>query len=86
MNLEEAKVYESYSQNDKILQAFNYFNENITDEDLKSNLDFFNILDNVLFVGIDLGFEEDEQQIFDTINSLGIRLTTAELFKKLFFQ
>ena len=51
VNLEEAKVYESYSQNDKILQAFNYFNENITDEDLKSNLDFFNILDNVLFVG-----------------------------------
>ena len=85
VNLEEAKVYESYSQNDKILQAFNYFNENITDEDLKSNLDFFNILDNVLFVGIDLGFEEDEQQIFDTINSLGIRLTTAELLKNYFF-
>jgi uncharacterized protein with ParB-like and HNH nuclease domain len=85
VNLEELKVYESYSQNDKILQAFNYFNENITDEDLKSNLDFFNILDNVLFVGIDLGFEEDEQQIFDTINSLGIRLTTAELLKNYFF-
>ncbi len=85
VSLEQLKVYESYSQNDKILQAFNYFNKNIKDQDLKSNLDFFNILDNVLFVGIDLGFEEDEQQIFDTINSLGIRLTTAELLKNYFF-
>ena len=28
---------------------------------------------------------EDEQQIFDTINSLGVRLTTAELLKNYFF-
>jgi hypothetical protein len=26
-----------------------------------------------------LNVDEDEQQIFDTINSLGVRLTTAEL-------
>lgn len=38
-----------------------------------------------MFVGIDLGIEEDEQQIFDTINSLGVRLTTAELLKNYFF-
>ena len=38
-----------------------------------------------MFVGIDLGVEEDEQQIFDTINSLGVRLTTAELLKNYFF-
>ena len=29
---------------------------------------------------------EDEQQIFDTINSLGVRLTTAQLLKKYFFK
>lgn len=29
--------------------------------------------------------DEDEQQIFDTINSLGVRLTTAELLKNHFF-
>jgi uncharacterized protein with ParB-like and HNH nuclease domain len=38
-----------------------------------------------MFVGIDLGIDEDEQQIFDTINSLGVRLTTAELLKNYFF-
>jgi len=38
-----------------------------------------------MFVGIDLGVKEDEQQIFDTINSLGVRLTTAELLKNYFF-
>ena len=43
------------------------------------------ILSNVLFVGIDLSQEEDEQQIFDTINSLGVKLTTAELLKNYFF-
>ncbi len=37
-----------------------------------------------MFVGIDLAHEEDEQQIFDTINSLGVRLTTAELLKTIF--
>ena len=32
-----------------------------------------------------MGKEEDEQQVFDTINSLGVRLTTAELLKNYFF-
>jgi hypothetical protein len=35
-------------------------------------------LTNIMFVGIDLGTDEDEQQISDTINSLGVKLTTAE--------
>ncbi|MGD4317665.1 hypothetical protein QT621_24605, partial [Xanthomonas citri pv. citri] len=44
-----------------------------------------NILSRVQFVGIDLNENDDEQQIFDTINSLGVRLTTAELLKNYFF-
>lgn len=43
------------------------------------------ILDKILIVGIDLSYDEDEQQIFDTINSLGIKLTTSELLKNYFF-
>ncbi len=39
------------------------------------------ILRNVYFVGIDLGHDEDEQQVFNTINSLGVSLSTAELLK-----
>jgi hypothetical protein len=86
VNLEAIQVFKDVSENDHILAAYNFFNENITEDDLTNSLDFFNILDNILFVGIDLGYEEDEQQIFDTINSLGVRLTTAELLKNYFFK
>lgn len=85
VNLESLTDLSKDSENDTILSAYNFFNENITEEDLEKSLDFYNILDNILFVGIDLGYEEDEQQIFDTINSLGVRLTTAELLKNYLF-
>jgi uncharacterized protein with ParB-like and HNH nuclease domain len=65
----------------KIIKAFNFFLENIDVE----KLDFDSIVYNIMFVNIDLGVDEDEQQIFDTINSLGVRLTTAELLKNYFF-
>jgi len=64
-----------------ILGAYNYFYKNIDVE----KLNFFDIIDNLMFVGIDLNRDEDEQQIFDTINSLGVRLTTAELLKNHLF-
>lgn len=66
---------------DLIIEAYRYFKHNINPEKLSIN----NILTNIMFVGIDLGVDEDEQQIFDTINSLGVRLTTAELLKNYFF-
>ena len=65
----------------QIIEAFNYFCENI-DPDL---YDRTTIRQNVQFVCIDLTEDEDEQQVFDTINSLGVRLTTAELLKNYFF-
>ena len=43
------------------------------------------IMTNTQFVKIDLDEDEDEQQIFDTINSLGVNLTTSELLKNYFF-
>ena len=69
------------SEKDNISQAYSYFKENID----PSEYDIQNILGRILFVGIDLDSNEDEQQIFDTINSLGVRLTTAELLKNYFF-
>lgn len=65
-----------------IVSAYNYFKNNIVIE--KLNID--SILKNVLFVVIDLNSNEDEQLIFDTINSLGVRLTTGELLKNHFFK
>ena len=64
-----------------ITQAYNYFKDNLVPNELLLD----SILSIVLFVGIDLSPEEDEQQIFDTINSLGVKLTTAELLKNYFF-
>lgn len=74
-------VLEDLEGTDNIIKAYNFFKKNVIPE----KLDRQTILNNIMFVGIDLGIEEDEQQIFDTINSLGIRLTTAELLKNYFF-
>jgi uncharacterized protein with ParB-like and HNH nuclease domain len=69
------------TSDDNVTQAYTYFSNNID----VSKINFQNILTNIMFVGIDLGIDEDEQQIFDTINSLGVKLTTAELLKNYFF-
>ncbi|MDK2063122.1 DUF262 domain-containing HNH endonuclease family protein [Aliarcobacter butzleri] len=78
MNL---KDLEYLTDQDNITKAYSYFKEKMNIEKLYIN----NILSKILFVGIDLSENEDEQQIFDTINSLGVRLTTAELLKNYFF-
>ncbi len=78
LNLE---IEKDIDKTNNISRAYIYFKNNIKVE----KLNFQKILSNVMFVGIDLGIDEDEQQIFDTINSLGVRLTTAELLKNHFF-
>ena len=65
----------------QIISAFNYFLKKIDSDKLDRNI----IKQNVQFVCIDLLDGEDEQQVFDTINSLGVRLTTAELLKNYFY-
>ncbi|MDO4228642.1 MAG: DUF262 domain-containing HNH endonuclease family protein, partial [Capnocytophaga sp.] len=77
----DLKVLEDISGDDNVTSAYSYFKEHLNPD----KLDFNKILSNVLFVGIDLDEREDEQQIFDTINSLGVKLTTAELLKNYFF-
>ena len=65
----------------QIISAFNFFLKKIDPDKLDRNV----IKQNVQFVCIDLLDGEDEQQVFDTINSLGVRLTTAELLKNYFY-
>jgi uncharacterized protein with ParB-like and HNH nuclease domain len=72
---------ETIDDKSSISSCYNYFIKNL--EPKKLNLE--TILSKILFVGIDIDENEDEQQIFDTINSLGIKLTTAELLKNYFF-
>lgn len=68
----------------QIENAYQYFLREIDTNVLNANTIQY-ILDRILLVGIDLTYEEDEQQIFDTINSLGIKLTTSELLKNYLF-
>lgn len=65
----------------RVIEVFNYFVKNM--DEVK--LDIMAIMMNTQFVRIDLDVDEDEQQIFDTINSLGVNLTTSELLKNYFF-
>ena len=69
------------ARKDNISRAYQFFINHLD----VNKVDFDTICNSILFVGIDLGTDEDEQQIFDTINSLGVRLTTAELLKNYFF-
>lgn len=81
LNLEKL---EDITSSDQITKAYNFFKEKIDNTRL-AHLDIFNLLDNIVFVGIDLSYDDNEQLIFDTINSLGVRLTTAELLKNYLF-
>lgn len=73
--------WEKLPETTGIAKAYNYFLEHVDPQKLNYHM----ICNLILFVGIDLDYNEDEQQIFDTINSLGVRLTTAELLKNYFF-
>jgi len=73
---------ESKEKKSQVFKCYKYFLENIKSSEIDPN----KLLSNILFVGIDLLYNEDEQQIFDTINSLGVRLTTAELLKNYLFR
>ena len=81
MDMKEAAVISNPAPSSRIISAFNYFVEHMD----ASKLNIMTILSNIQFVRIDLGINEDEQQIFDTINSLGVNLTTSELLKNYFF-
>ena len=76
-----AAVIDNPAPGSRIIEAYNYFVEHIDE----TKLDIMTVIMNTQFVRIDLDANEDEQQIFDTINSLGVNLTTSELLKNYFF-
>ena len=79
INLEEET---DVAGSDSITQAYTFFCQRIKPE----RFHFQKLFANISFVVIDLSYQEDEQQIFDTINSLGVKLTTAELLKNYLFE
>jgi hypothetical protein len=77
------------SKSNKVLQCFKYFTEKLKEINIDSRLELFNRLldqENKILVIIDLSEKEDEQAIFDTINSAGIRLSSADIIKNALFQ
>lgn len=81
MSMEHAEVIDNPAPCSRIIEAFNYFVKHLDE----NKLDYIIITSNVQFVCITLDAGEDEQQIFDSINSLGVNLTTSELLKNYFF-
>lgn len=73
----------------KIIQCYRYFADELRNKSEEERKGLFNkILDseNKMIVVIDLTEEDDEQTIFDTINSAGVRLTCADIIKNALFQ
>ena len=74
------------NQKHKILSCYHYFTGKLADfsDDELDRLKSI-ILSNVPLISMLLSAGDDEQEIFDTINSLGVRLTTGELLKNYIF-
>jgi len=71
----------------KLIKAYNYFLSKFENWD-DDQIDNFKtvVLKKIPVVSMILSPGDDEQVIFDTINSLGVKLTTAELLKNYIFQ
>jgi len=73
----------------KILSCYGYFLKELREKSEDDRASLFNrILDpeNRMLVVIDLAEGDDEQDIFDTINSSGVRLSCADTIKNALFQ
>lgn len=70
-----------------IFQCYKYFRESLKKyDDNAISILFSNIFDKKMLVVITLESMDNEQQIFDTINSAGIKLTCADIIKNALYQ
>ena len=83
----DIEEYISNKSENLLVNAFQYFlkrTKDFTDEELSELKDV--ILHKVPVISMLLAHDDDEQEIFDTINSLGVKLTTSELLKNYIFK
>lgn len=90
-NIENNLVLEPVNENShKILQCYQYFKDELKNKSEDERKKLLNkILDpeNKMLVVIDLiEKSDDEQVIFDTLNTAGVRLSPAEIIKNALFQ
>jgi len=72
-----------------ILKCYKFFTERLESVDMQKRIELFDNLmndDKKIIVVIDLTDADDEQSIFDTINSAGLRLSSADIVKNVLFQ
>ena len=75
------------NESHRILKAYEYFETKLAGFEDEQRDQLKNIvLGSVPVISMMLSQDDDEQEIFDTINSLGVRLTTGELLKNFVFQ
>lgn len=74
-------------QENRIIGAYLYFRKRIENHcDVNNVRAYINVvIERLPVIHMALNAEDDVQQIFDTINSLGVKLTTAELLKNLLY-
>ncbi len=84
-----ADEIDSETCNSNILKCFKFFTERLKSVTLDARKELFSNLlnpNNNILVVIDLTEDDDEQTIFDTINSAGVRLSSADIVKNGLFQ
>lgn len=80
---------DAISDGENLKNCYKFFIGELQSKSEKEILDLFNSLFdnyNKILVVIDLDNDDQEQQIFDTINSAGIRLTASDTIKNALFQ
>lgn len=85
--IQDGKTETLLNPEHRILRAYNYFKaqvQSFSDNEIDMLVKI--ILEKVPVISMLLSSDDDEQVIFDTINSLGVKLTTAELLKNHIFK
>ena len=81
------EFYEA-KNDDKLISCYKYFSERLKNSNLESS-DIIRLLDYILemklWVVINLDENEDEQKIFDSINSAGLVLSSMDIIKNAIF-
>ena len=88
-NLSNTEIEKIDEKNNRILQCYKFFLDEFKSLSTNKTEWLFNYLldsNNKILVIIDLSEDDDEQAIFDTINSAGVRLSGADIIKNALFQ
>ncbi len=86
---ETINLNEVNEKSHRIIRCYKYFRETfeeMSEEDKKNLLNKILNPGNKMLVVIDLDEKDDEQSIFDTLNTAGVKLTAAEIIKNALFK